>query len=170
MKKLSIKKSVEVNNETLKTWEIIGPNFLNISEWGRGINKSWKNDTVEVKFEGAPAGGRYCDVDGFGKFDERIIHYSDLNKEISWNATGDKLPGFVSNLQNELSVQPGPNNTSIITSHLSADLKGIQGFFLGGIMKKNFSKLIDGFLFDWKTYAETGKVSARKQKELSRKS
>jgi len=43
-----------------------------------------------------------------------------------------------------------------------------MGFFMGFLLKKNFSKLIKGFLNDWKTYAETGAVSETKQKELKR--
>jgi len=48
MSKLEIKKSIEVNTNAAKTWEIIGPNFLNISDWARGVNKSWENENVSV--------------------------------------------------------------------------------------------------------------------------
>ena len=139
MGKLDIKQSTEVNASASKAWEIIGPNFVNISDWGRGISKSWKNDSAQQNFADAPAGGRYCDVSGFGKFDERIIHFDSGNHEISWSATGEKLPGFVSDLQNALSVQTIDENSCRITSNITANLGGIQGFFLGPIMKKNFS-------------------------------
>jgi len=36
------------------------------------------------------------------------------------------------------------------------------------MMKANFTKVITGFLTDWKVYAETGKVSEVKQAELSK--
>ena len=168
MGKLDIKESIEVKTNASKAWEIVGPNFLNISAWGRGVSRSWKNDTAPQNFADAPAGGRYCDVNGFGKFDERIIHFNSGKQEISWSATGKKLPGFASELQNALNVQAIDENTCRISSNLTANLHGLRGFFLGPVLKKNFSKLIHGFLEDWKTYAETDKVSERKQKEIAR--
>ncbi len=39
--------------------------------------------------------------------------------------------------------------------------------FLGRMMRKNFTKLLKGFVKDWKTYAETGQVSETKKRELS---
>jgi len=81
MGKLNIVDSVVINTNADKAWDIVGPNFLKISDWGRGINKSWENVSILKRIEDAPAAGRYCDVKGFGKFDERIIHYSSDSRE-----------------------------------------------------------------------------------------
>ena len=167
MKKLSTKQSVKINANAEKVWDIIGPNFVNISTWGRTIEKSWVNKDVKNKFSDAPAGGRFCQVKGLGEIDEKIIHYNSRNQEITWSAEGKKLPGFLKNLQNEINVKDNGDGTSTATSNITANLKGLGGFFLGGAIKKNFEKAITGFLQDWKIYAETGKVSERKQKELS---
>lgn len=94
MGKLDIKQTLEVQTNASKAWKIIGPNFLNIADWGRGIHKSWNNDTART-FDEAPAGGRFCDVAGFGKFDEKILHFDAERYEITWSARGDKLPKFV---------------------------------------------------------------------------
>ena len=165
---MDIKQSVEVNTNASKAWEVIGPNFLNIADWGRGIKKSWKNDSAEEHFADAPAGGRFCEVTGFGTFDERIIHYNSKKHEISWSATGKKLPKFISGLQNAIKVEEIDSNTCLISSNITANLKGILGFLMGSTIKKNFSKTLYGFLNDWKTYAETGQVSEKKSKELER--
>ena len=58
MKKLDINKSARVNVSASEAWQVIGPNFLNIADWGRGINKSWNNESVVKEFDDAPAGGR----------------------------------------------------------------------------------------------------------------
>ncbi len=168
MGKLNIKESIEVKMDASKTWEIIGPNFLNISDWGRGVLKSWENESASKNFENAPAGGRYCEVEGFGRLEEKIIHYNSGKYEISWSAMGEKLPNFVSDLQNEIKVEEIDENTCKITSNLSANLSGLMGFLLGFMLKKNFSKLIHGFLNDWKTYAETGEVSETKKREIEK--
>ena len=167
MSKLDVKESIEIDTPAAKAWEIIGPNFVNIADWGRGVSKSWKNDEASSLIEGAPAGGRFCDVGKFGIADEKIIHYSEQRREISWSARISKMPGFVKNLQNELKVEKINEDTCRVTTNITADLKGIGGLLMGGMIKKNMRKLLKGFVKDWKTYAETGEVSETKKREMS---
>ena len=166
MGKLDIKESIEINTSGEKAWEIIGPKFLNISEWGRGISKSWNNDSLLPTVEGAPAGGRFCDLGKFGIADERILRYNAALKEITWSAQSEKLPGFLKGLQNALKVETINENTCQVSTNITADLTGVGGLLLGGTIKNNFTKLLEGFVKDWKTYAETGSVSETKQREL----
>ena len=56
MRKLNIRRSIIVNTSALKTWGIVGQNFLNISDWGRGIQKSWEDKNAAKDFNDAPAG------------------------------------------------------------------------------------------------------------------
>jgi hypothetical protein len=168
MRKLDIKLSLEVNTNASKTWDIIGPNFLNISHWSRGVLKSWNDDSLSPKYENAPAGGRHCEVVGFGKLDEKIIHYNYNKFEISWSAEGEKFPKFLSGLQNEVKVERIDDNNSKITSNITANLSGIMSLLMGSYLKKNFTKLISGFLKDWKTYAETGEISETKKRESAK--
>ena len=168
MGKLDIKESIEIKTSAEKAWGIIGPNFLNIADWGRGISKSWNNDSVPLPFEGAPAGGRFCDLGKFGIVDERILHYNDVQKEITWSASSEKLPGFLVGLQNELRVVEIDKNTCKVTTNITAELTGIRGFILGAPIKNNFTKLLKGFVKDWKTYSETGLVSDTKKRELAK--
>ena len=167
MGKIDVKESMEVNTASSKAWNIIGPNFVNIGVWGRGVSKSWVNEDIPNSIEGAPAGGRVCDVAKFGLAKEKIIHYNEQNKEISWSAVISKMPGFVKNLQNELKVESISDKTCRVSTHITADLTGIGGFFMGGMLKKNMSKLVKGFVKDWKIYAETGEVSETKKRELA---
>lgn len=169
MGKLDIKESIEINTPSTRSWNIIGPNFLNIGDWGRGINKSWQNEDVKISIEGAPAGGRFCDLGNFGVADEKIIHYNEEKKEISWSANISKMPGFIKNLQNELKVEVISEDSCRVTTNISADLTGIGGFFMGGMMKKNMNKLLKGFVKDLKAYAETGEVSETKKRELAKR-
>ena len=168
MKKIDIKESIEINTSADKAWEIIGPNFLNISDWGRGVNKSWNNEAITPSFDGAPAGGRFCDLGKFGNADERIMHYDQINREITWSAKVDKMPGFLIGLQNAFTVVELSESTCLVSSNITAELKGLRGLLLGAPIKGNFSKLIKGFLKDWKTYSETGEVSETKKRELAK--
>ena len=168
MGKLDIKESIEIETSAKKAWEIIGPNFLNIADWGRGISRSWNNDSVSVTIEGAPAGGRFCDLGKFGITDERIIHYSDEQKEITWSASSEKLPGFLVGLQNALKVESIDDNSCRVTTNITANLTGVRGLLLGTPITNNFKKLLRGFVKDWKTYAETKQVSETKKREISK--
>ncbi len=168
MGKLNIKQSIEINTSADIAWKIIGPNFLNIADWGPGINKSWNNESVPVTFEGAPAGGRFCDLGNFGKADERIVHYDQVQKEITWSAKIDKMPSFLVDLQNALKVESISENSCRVSTNITADLKGLRGMFLSIPLKSNFTKLQKRFLKDWKTYAETGEVSETKKREIAK--
>ncbi len=131
MKPLNIKKELIVRTHVEKAWEIIGPNFANIADWARGVDKSWENTNVPNTFPDAPIGGRYCDVKGFGKFDERIVHYNVNKHEISWSAQAEKIPSFVSNLTNVITVTAIDETSCRITTSLHAQLSGILGFLMG---------------------------------------
>ena len=149
--KINIKESIEINTSADKAWEVIGPNFLNIADWGRGVKKSWNNDAVKPTFEGAPAGGRFCDLGKYGTVEESVLHFDQNKREITWSAKSDKLPGFVKNLQNALKVEVINENTCKATTNITANATGIAGLFMGGMIKKNFAKQLAGFVKDWKT-------------------
>lgn len=168
MGKVDIKESIEVNVSADQAWEIIGPNFLNLADWGPGVNRSWNNESVPTTIEGAPAGGRFCDLGKFGKADERIVHYDKEQKEITWSAKIDKMPSFLENLQNALKVEGISDNTCRVSTNITADLTGIRGTLLGIPIKSNFTKLLKGFVKDWKNYAETGEVSEAKKREIAK--
>ncbi|NRA11986.1 MAG: SRPBCC family protein [Crocinitomicaceae bacterium] len=168
MKKLNVNHSIEINTSSDKAWDIIGPNFINISVWARGINRSWENKNVSKKYTNAPTGGRFCEVPGLGDLDERIIHFDELKQEISWSAASKKLPAFVSGIQNPLKVENINDSTCRVSSNISANASGIGGLLLGGMMKKNFTKAIHGFMKYLKAYAETGEISDVKKRELAK--
>ncbi|MEQ9188341.1 MAG: SRPBCC family protein [Cryomorphaceae bacterium] len=168
MGKVDIRQSIEINVSANKAWEVIGPNFLNIADWGRGVKKSWNNEALKANHDGAPAGGRFCDLGTYGIVEESILHYDRTGREITWSAKSDKLPGFIKNLQNALKVEALDANTCRATTNITADAAGIGGLLMGGMVKKNFSKQLGGFIKDWKSYAETGEASEAKKRELKR--
>lgn len=168
MSNISIKNSVTIHASADRVWEIIATEFLEISKWARDVNDSYDNPSATTVPEGAPSGGRYCEVSGFGKVDEHIIHFDKNKQEIIWTAAADKMPGFVQDLQNAWTIKQVDENTAIVSSHLTANLTGFLGTIMAPLMKLNFSKLVRGFIEDLTTYAETGKVSQTKKKQLDK--
>ena len=78
------------------------------------------------------------------------------------------MPTFIVDLQNELRVVEIDELACRVTTNISAELTGIKGLLLGTIIKNNFTKLLKGFVKDWKTYSETGVVSDTKKRELDK--
>lgn len=165
MKHISIKNVTTVNENSDYVWGILGPKFVDISEWGSGISKSWEIETTSNKLKDAPVFGRHCDVIGLGKITEEIVKYDSKELEISWTAKAKKLPSFVMNLQNNFKIEIKDDKTCLVHAHLTADLKGIKGFLLSPMINMKFSKTVKIILSDLKSFAETKKVSSRKQKE-----
>lgn len=168
MGKLDIKELIEINTSAEKAWELVGPNFVNIEDWGTGVIKSWSHESAPVTFEGAPAGGRFCDLGKLGKIEELIVHYDQVQKEITYSAKSDKIPSFIVGLQNALKVEEISDNSCRISTNMTADLTGLRGMLFSILIKINFRKLLKRFLKDWKIYAETGEVSEAKKRELAK--
>ena len=78
------------------------------------------------------------------------------------------MPGFLKNLKNALKVEKIDEGSCNVTTNITADLTGRGGFLMGSLIKKNFGKLLKGFVKDWKTYAETGQVSETKKREMAK--
>jgi len=156
MGQLKNKVTIEINTDAEHVWEIVASQFVNVSLWARDVISSRENTAIEKKFSDAPAGGRICEVKGMGEIDERITHFSASKKEITWSANSEKIPGFVSNLQNAFTFHQIDEETTRVTSSLTADLNGAAGLLMGPLVKRNFSKAIATLLEDLDVYARTG--------------
>ena len=167
MRKISVMNTAVVNTAADKAWEVVGPGFVDISVWGPGIYRSWNNDSIEARVNDAPAGGRFCDLGKQGIFDERIIHYDKAEREISWSAESDKLPGFITSLRNGIKVEVIDERSCRISSNITAKARGPIGLLLAGVVQKQFAKTLPEFLDAWKFYAETGQLSVSKQREMA---
>ena len=167
MRQLNVTSSSTINATADRVWEVLADDFLDIALWARDVNSSGDNHSSVSVPDGAPAGGRFCDVNGLGQVDERIVHFDSGSHEITWTANSDKLPGFVSGVQNALTIDKIDDNTSRVTSNLSADLSGFLGTIMAPMMRRNFSKLVAGFLEDLDVYAGTGQISKVKQRQLT---
>ena len=168
MRLIHIKASKEAHASAQRTWEIIGPEFLNISNWSRGIYRSWNNEKVPNRINGAPAGGRYTFLGKYGTADERIIHYDEQNMEITWNARLRFLPNFVSGIRHALKVREIDNNLCLLSNTITVEANSYAALLLKKRFENQCRDGSDKFLIDWATYAETGEVSEAKKLEAGK--
>lgn len=168
MRLIQLKASKEAYTSAERAWNIIGPQFLNIADWSRGIHRSWENEKVPNNIDGAPAGGRYTFLGQYGTADERIMHYDSKNMEITWSARLSFLPNFVSSIGHALKVREIDNNLCLLNNIITVEANSYAALILKKRFEKQFRDGIDKFLIDWATYAETGEVSAAKELELNK--
>jgi hypothetical protein len=163
MRLIHMKASQEAHASAERAWDIIGPQFLNIADWSRGIHRSWENEKVPNRINGAPAGGRYTFLGQYGTADERIIHYDAKNMEITWSARLSFLPNFVSSIRHALNVREIDNNLCLLSNIITVEANSYAALLLKKRFENQFRDGIEKFLIDWATYAETGEVSEAKK-------
>lgn len=163
MQVIHLKATQEAYTSADNAWEIIGPRFLHIADWSRGIYRSWNNEKLTADIPGAPAGGRYTFLGQYGTADERIVHYDDNKMEVTWSARLNFLPNFVKSIKHALKVREIDDNLCLLTNIVTVEASSITALLLKKQFEREFRNGIDKFLIDWKIYAETGEVSEEKK-------
>jgi len=59
-------------------------------------------------------------VSGFGKVDEKILHYNAEKYAIIWSAKAEKMPCFVSELTNTIVVEVIDENSCRASTNITA--------------------------------------------------
>lgn len=160
---MKIVKSIRVNAPADKVWDLLGPNYVRAGDWASGVYVSSARPGVP-EVSGAPCVGRVCET-SLGPFTERITDYNPAARSLAYQATGDKMPGFVRSLVNRWSLTPlGPGETEV-RMEMNADLAPLMGW----MMRLQFNKVLQESIEEFKHFAETGKPHPRKQKVDSTK-
>ncbi len=161
---MNINKEIIIDKPVQEVWEIVGNQFGDAYIWARGLDHSKGHG--ESGFEGASCSNRTCQVPGFGKIKEAIRQFDQINHVLSYEVE-EGFPGFISSAVNTWRLDALGQKTKV-TMNLVMKTKGIKGAIMGPMMKMNLNKLIDGVVSDLKTYAETGRPSVYKTKELDK--
>jgi hypothetical protein len=164
---IEVSKTKTINASADQIWSIVGDDFANVGDWARGVDSSDAN-ADPVNFDGAPVGGRVCQVPGFGDVNETITDYDATERTYAFEATASKIPSFVTNLANQTKVTPLGPDKSRVEVKITADAQGIRGALVKPMMTRKFGAGIDGILEDLSVYAESGQISAGKVKALAK--
>ena len=166
---LSIEKEIVVDGTSAQVWEVMVERFEHVADWASGVTSSGPNPAATNIVNGAPTGGRLCDVPGFGELDERLVMHDPEQRRFAYTADAEKIPGFVQNLRNDWELVPKGSQT-LVKMRLSADVSGPLGAIMKPMMRRKFDKAVAGIGADLKSWIETGKVSPIKARELSKAS
>ena len=160
---ISIDKTDTINASADRIWEILSDGFADIGTWASAVDHS-EAHTKAAAPAGATAGGRTCEVPGFGFTDERFTHYDEANKTFSFSVEAEKIPGFFKNMASTWKVVATGPETSRVTTKIAGEATGLMGALVSPMMKRKFSGLLDQGYEDLRVYAETGQVSDAKRK------
>jgi len=164
-KGFELNQEIIVNVSADELWEMIGPGFIEVYKWSSNIDHAEGSGTAE--FDGASCSDRHCDVNvkGFSSISETLTKYDAQNMSLAYEVF-DGMPGFITQAKNDWTVVPIDDNHSKIVLVSTFGSKGLMGAMMNGMMKKKMTKTLYTVLNDAKVYAETGTVSAAKQKRM----
>ena len=159
---MEIAKTATINAPPAKAWDLLGPNYQCAGDWASSVFAS-RPRPGPPQVDGAPVAGRVCET-SLGPFTETIVGYRPEEMRLSYQATGDKMPGFVRSLTASWALDPvGPGKTRVSMT-LVADLAPPFNVLMGWMMRRQFNKVLSESIEEFKHYVETGGPHPRKVK------
>ncbi|MEM9037013.1 MAG: SRPBCC family protein [Actinomycetota bacterium] len=162
---LEVTKRFELDADADELFTKLTSEFTEVSSWASGIRRSEPNPKYGPVADGV-AGGRICQVDGFGSIDEQLVQYEPALRRFAYTAEAEKIPGFVKDLRNQWTIEAAPNGRSVVQLRLTAEVTGPLGAVMKPMMRRRFDRTLDIIGDDLRAYAERDTISDRKAAEL----
>lgn len=165
MSRIDIKKDIHINASKSLVWGISYDKFSEVDKWltavpvSTGSNPKQEND-ISCERQCTP------NVKGFSKTKE-VLEYVNADKGVLRYRVIKGLPGFVKSATNEWTLTETTNGTSL-HMNMQMELKGVLGFLMGGIMKRQMPNVLQEALEDLKHFSEHGEPHPRKIKATNK--
>ena len=153
---LDLKFDTKINKPIEQVWRFIIDEFSNAHHWAYGTPECRKG-TESEDFD------RLCYTET-GKLMDTITKIDDENHLLEFSVKG--LPFFVSSVVSSWKLNEISDTQTEIILGPRIEVMPVIGTLMQIPMKIAFKKLYPGLLNDLKIFVETGKPSARKQKEI----
>ncbi len=156
-------KEIMIDKPINEVWEILGTQFGDAYKWASGINHSSSFGAPQIAT--ASCNNRECELPS-GKIKEVIRQFNPKDHILEYEVI-EGFPFFVETGINNWQLT-NLNGKTKVDMHLKVKTKGIIGSLMKPMMKMQFKGLTNDVLMDLKHYAETGKASPKKVKELQK--
>lgn len=169
MSTLEVANTFTVDASADRLWAVMVGEFQDVARWASGLDASGPNPNVDdaTAPEGIDTAGRSCVVPGLGNTDERLNVYDPEDYRFSYTVDAEKIPGFVTDMENVWSFRAlGPTRTEV-RQVLTAEAHGILGAAMKPLLQRQFRSLLANLQEDLTVYATTGDVSRRKRAEMA---
>ncbi|MEM8970591.1 MAG: SRPBCC family protein [Pseudomonadota bacterium] len=159
---MRIKKEVKVQAPIDQVWQLLGPNYAKAGDWASSVYASRGREGAPTIAD-APVTGRVCET-SVGPFTETLENYDPGSYQLSYSATGEKMPGFLRRLTNSWRLIPAGSGNTIVKMELQADIAFPFNVLMGWMMRMQFGNLLQNSIEEFKHFAETGQPHPRKRK------
>jgi carbon monoxide dehydrogenase subunit G len=163
-------------------WDVLGPRFERIGEWATAIPASTalspaaETGTAEAAtglpagqiIGGAPVAGRVCTtgVRLVPRVTETLVAYDEANRTLTYEGSG--MPAFVTAARNTWTVTALDEGNCRVTIRAQLVTRGLLGHLGRWAILTQTRRTSRYLADDLRHYAETGRPSARKQRQLRR--
>ncbi|CAL2104231.1 conserved protein of unknown function [Tenacibaculum sp. 190130A14a] len=153
---IDLKFKREINKPIDEVWSFVIDDFYSGHKWAYGTTHCRKR-TLNEDFD------RVCQTES-GRLMDKITKIDNTNYILEFSVKG--LPFFVKSVTSTWQLTKISETKTIISLGPCIHVMPVIGTLLQIPMKAQLKKIYPGILDDLVTYVETGKPSARKQKEL----
>ena len=153
---IEIKAKKLINKPIDEVWKFVVEEFPNSHEWAAGTDSCRAGEASE-DFD------RVCDTES-GRLMDTITNVDDENHLLQFSVTG--LPFFVRSVVSSWKLNKVSDTQTELVMGPRIEVMPVIGTLMQIPMKFSLEKLYPGLLDDLATFVETGKPSARKQKEI----
>lgn len=140
-----------------RAWEVLGERWGDIDEWSSVVAHS---EFMPVRGKPDVGAQRTCEIPGTPGFKETVLRYDVRNRTVSYVAN-EGMPPFVERAENTWSVVPLGPNRSRIEMHFTGQIRPNTPAAAVGMLKQQFTPLIDMTTVELVHYIETGKRHPR---------
>ena len=153
---IEVRATRKIDKPIEEVWRFVVDDFANSHEWATGTT-SCRSASESEDFD------RVCETET-GRLTDTIIKVDDANYLFQFSVTG--LPFFVRSAVSTWKLNAISASETEIVLGPRIEVMPVIGTIMQLPMKKALDKLYPELLNDMAVYVETGKPSARKQKEL----
>jgi hypothetical protein len=158
-------------------WEVVGHRFDRVDQWATAIPASTAipaaaavppatGSPAAAATGNAPVAGRVChtSVRLVPQVTERIIAYDEANRTLTYQA--EQHPRFLKAARNHWRVEAIGAGRTRISLHATVEPQGMVGWLAYLLLRAQLARVAAQFLQDLQHYAEHGRPSPRKQRQL----
>lgn len=160
---MEFKREIIINKPIAAVWDILANQYGDAHKWVSGLNHS--NEYGSPIIEGAHCSNRACETSQ-GKIKEVITKFDAKSHELEYEVI-EGFPFFVEVGKNNWKLHRVGQKTQV-NMNLTIQTKGFVGMIMTPMMKLQMNKITTNAINDLKHYAETGKPSPLKAKELKK--
>mmetsp|Transcript_17224 Transcript_17224/g.65725 ORF Transcript_17224/g.65725 Transcript_17224/m.65725 type:complete len:171 (-) Transcript_17224:277-789(-) len=158
---------IAVSREQL--WDVVAGQFDKAGDWSSEVLSS----QAIASEPGNPAAalgmsGRILETKQ-GKITETFLAFDPEAYQFTYHVLGDGVPGFVEHAQNTWRLESLDHNRTRLTLTVEMQTKGCLGAVMNPLLSYGMHVFLRTLLDDLRHFVETGTVSKRKAKVLSKR-